>query len=250
MPKVSIVIPTYNRSWIIGRAIKCVLEQSFKDFELIIVNDGSIDDTDHVLRQFTDNRIVLIKSETNGGPSHARNLGLKSAKGELIAYLDSDNLWYPQFLEVMCEAFNKDTVMVYSGQNLLLVGGTKSSPKVIGRKTRNEIYNPAKLLSNNYIDVSCVVHKRYVIEEMGYFDESVKGIEDWDAFAQIAIKYPFRIKHIDNVLSEYYFYLPEIEVTLSNQKWQDWIEKQFGLDKVEGDKLKIKNKIQKLLDIR
>lgn len=241
-------MPTHNRSWIVGRAIKSVLDQSFKDFELIIVNDGSTDDTDLVLKEFTDNRIVVIKSETNSGLSHARNIGLKNAKGELVAYLDSDNLWYPQFLEVMCEAFDEKTVMVYSGQNLLLVGGTRNNPKVLGRKTRNEIYNPSKLLSGNYIDVNCVVHKRDILEDLGYFDENLKVLEDWDLFAQIAIRYPFRIKHVDQVLGEYYFYLPETETTLSNQKWEEWIEKQFGVEKIEGDKLKVKNKIQKLLD--
>lgn len=248
MPKVSIIMPTFNRGWIVGRAIKSALEQSFKDFELIIVNDGSTDETDTELKQFTDGRIVIIKSEINGGLSHARNLGLKKAQGELIAYLDSDNLWYPHFLEVMLEAFDKDVVMAYSGQNLLLVGGTKVEPKVLGRKTRNEIYNPSKLLTGNYIDVNCVVHKKKVLEEIGYFDETLKVLEDWDLFAKIAIKYPFGIKHIDQVLSEYYFYLPETETTLSNQKWQEWIIKMFGLEKAEGDKLKIENKLQKLLE--
>lgn len=241
-------MPTYNRSWIVGRAIKSVLEQSFKDFELIIVNDGSTDDTDLVIKHFTDDRIIIVKSETNGGLSHARNLGLKKAKGEIVAYLDSDNLWYSEYLGVVCGAFDKDTMMVYSGQNLLLVGGTKDNPKVMGRKTRNEKYNPAMLLSGNYIDINCVVHRRNILEEVGYFNESLKVLEDWDLFVRIAIKYPFSIKHIDQVLSEYYFYLPETEATLTNQKWPEWVKKQFGLDKKEGDELQIINMIQKLLD--
>ncbi len=248
MPKVSVIIPTFNRGWIVGRAIRSVLEQNFKDFELIIVNDGSSDDTSVVLKQFIDDRIIVVNSEINGGLSHARNLGLKKSQGELIAYLDSDNLWYPNFLEVMSEVFNKNIVMAYSGQNLLLVGGTKTDPKVLGRKTRNEIYNPSKLITGNYIDVNCMVHKKSLLDEVGYFDETLKVLEDWDLFAQIAVKHPFGIKHVDQVLSEYYFYLPETETTLSNQKWQEWIEKMFGLEKAEGDKLKIKNKLQKLIE--
>lgn len=247
MPKVSIIMPTYNRSWLVGRAIKSVLDQSFKDFELIVINDGSTDDTDQVLKNFSDDRIVVIKSETNDGLSHARNLGLHGATGELVAYLDSDNLWYPNYLEVMCESFEKDIVMTYSGQNLLLVGGTKDSPKVLGRKTRNEDYNPAKMISGNYIDVNCVVHKRSLLEEVGYFDESLKVLEDWDLFVQIVIKFPFKVQHIDQILSEYYFYLPETESTLTNQKWHEWVENLFEVDKKEGDELKIKNKIQSLL---
>ena len=105
MPKVSIIMPTFNRSWIIGRAIKSVLEQSFKDFELIIINDGSTDDTEIALKQFTDERISIIKLEVNGGLSHARNSGLKKATGELVAYLDSDNVWYKDFLKGQCLLF-------------------------------------------------------------------------------------------------------------------------------------------------
>jgi glycosyltransferase involved in cell wall biosynthesis len=247
MSKVSIIMPTYNRAWILGRAVESVLTQTFKDFELIIVNDGSADDTQKVLKDFSDARITVINLETNGGLSHARNTGLKKATGEFIAYLDSDNLWYPEYLEATMEAFDDKTIMVYSGQNLLLVGGTKEHPEIIGRKTRNEKYNPVKLTQGNYIDVNCVVHRRSLIKEVGLFDEDLKVLEDWDLFVQIAIKYPFGIKHLDQVLSEYYFYLPETETTLSNQKWQDWILEEFHMEKAEGDKLAVNSKIKNLL---
>lgn len=250
MPKVSIILPTYNRSWIIARAVKSVLDQTFEDFELVIIDDGSTDDTDEVLKKFSDSRIKLIKTEVNGGVCRARNLGLKNAKGELVAYLDSDNLWYKNYLEVMVDAFKKNIVLVYSGQNLILIGGAKDSPKVLGRKTRNEKYNLTKLTYGNYIDISCVLHKKAVLAEVGYFDENLKVLEDWDLFARIAIKYPFGVVHMDQVLGEYYYYLPVTGATQTNKNWQKWVERHFGIDKKQGDELKVVNKISKLIDER
>jgi len=247
MSKVSIIMPTYNRGWIISRAIKSVLEQSYKDFELIIINDGSTDNTDLVLSKFNEERISIIKLETNGGLSHARNIGLKKATGELIAYLDSDNVWYKDFLKVNIESFDDQTKMVYSGQNMFLIGGTKEEPVVLARKTRNLEYNPVKLTRENYIDVNCAVHRKTMLEEVVSFDETLKVLEDWDLFVQTAIKYPFGIKHIDQILGEYYYYMPDTAETLSNKQWQKSIEKYFGVNKAEGDDLKIKTKIQSLL---
>lgn len=248
MPKISIIMPTYNRSWIIGRAIKSVLAQTFTDFELIISNDGSTDDSDIVLQEYTDSRIRVIKQEANHGLAAARNYGLETAKGELIAYLDTDNIWYPNFLEATLEAFDdSSTVMAYSGQNLLLVGGSRASQKILGRMTRNVTYNPAELIKGNYIDVNCVVHKKELLEKLGYFDESLKVLEDWDLFARIAIAYPFQVRRVDQVLSEYYFYLPETEKTLSNQQWHTGIMEEFGLNQAEGDDLKVRTKLAELL---
>ena len=166
----------------------------------------------------------------------------------MVAYLDSDNVWYKDFLKVSVESFDDQTKMVYSGQNMFLVGGTKEEPIFLARKTRNLEYNLTKLTKGNYIDVNCVMHKKTILEEVGYFDETLKVLEDWDLFVQTAIKYPFGIKHIDQVLGEYFYYMPETAETLSNKQWQKHIEEYFGVDKAEGDDLKIKNKIQSLLN--
>lgn len=247
--RVSIIMPTYNRGWIVGRAIDSVLAQSFKNFELVIVNDGSVDETDTVLERYTDKRIAVVKSEVNCGLSAARNLGLKNAKGELVAYLDSDNLWYHNYLEVMSEAFKDgNTVMAYSGQNLLLVGGAKDNPKVLGRKTRNESFNPDRLLTYPYIDINSVVHTRALFDEVGYFDESVKVLEDWDLFLRITIAHPFGVRHIDQVMGEYYFLLPEVDTTLSNQHYLGRIKREFDIDGLEVDKFG--NRIDMLLQSR
>lgn len=251
MTKVSIIMPTFNRGWIISKAIDSVLRQSFQDFELIIVDDNSIDDTSDVVKRYTDKRIKYIKSDINVGVSGARNIGLKQSDDEIIAYLDSDNLWYEKYLEVMINSLESKVgmIMVYSGQNLLLIGGDKNNTKVLGMRTRNEKYDPYKMTEGNYIDINCVIHKRNIFDNLGYFDETLKNLEDWDLFVRIVIKYPFKVKHVDQVLGEYYFYLPEVDSTQTNQQWLSWIKRFFAIDTPEGDELKVKNKINKLLDI-
>lgn len=249
MSKVSIIMPTFNRGWIISRAIDSILAQSFQDFELVIVDDNSTDDTSNVVKRYSDKRIKYIKSDVNVGAAGARNVGLKQSNSEIIAYLDSDNLWYEKYLEVMVNSLeNKgDNVMVYSGQNLLLAGGDKNNTKILGMRTRNEKYDPYKMTKGNYIDINCVIHKRNVLDNLGYFDESLKTLEDWDLFVRIVIKYPFKVKHVDQILGEYYFYLPEVDNSQTNQQWLSWIKRFFEIDTPEGDDLKVKNKINELL---
>ena len=97
MPKVSIIIPTYNRANLLPRAIKSVLSQTFKDFELIVINDGSTDNTEEVIKKFQkkDERIKYILHKDNKGEAAARNTGIRIAKGEYIASHDSDDEWLP-----------------------------------------------------------------------------------------------------------------------------------------------------------
>ena len=106
--KVSVIIPTYNRANLVGRAIKSVLNQTYKDFELIIVDDSSTDNTKDVIRQFQekDSRIEYIKHHKNKGGSAARNTVIKSSKGEYITFLDSDDEWLCEKLEKQIKLFS------------------------------------------------------------------------------------------------------------------------------------------------
>lgn len=103
MPEVSVIIPTYNREHTLKRAIESVLSQTFKDFELIIVDDCSIDDTKDLVEGFRDERIVYVRHEQNVGPAAARNTGIKRARSQLIAFLDSDDEWLPEKLRLQVE---------------------------------------------------------------------------------------------------------------------------------------------------
>jgi glycosyltransferase involved in cell wall biosynthesis len=104
MPKISVVIPLYNKGFIISETLNSVLAQTFKDFEVIIVNDGSTDNGFEIVSQYTDNRIRLYNQE-NKGAAAARNLGIEKATGELIAFLDADDYWYPNHLEELFKLY-------------------------------------------------------------------------------------------------------------------------------------------------
>ena len=104
-PLVSAIVTTYNRANLIGETINSILKQSFKNFELLIVDDGSTDNTGDVINSFQDKRIVYIKSDNWGGPARPRNIGIKRAKGEYIAFCDDDDLWVKDKLEKQLNIF-------------------------------------------------------------------------------------------------------------------------------------------------
>ena len=120
-PKVSIIIPTYNRAKLLSRAIKSVLDQTFKDFELIIVDDGSTDNTKGVVEEFQkkDSRIKYIWQENSGAPAKPKNTGIRQARGEYVAFLDDDDEWFPKKLEKQIELFEDNIGFV--GCNILIV---------------------------------------------------------------------------------------------------------------------------------
>ena len=103
LPKVSVVIPTHDRAHLVGRAIRSVLAQTFQDFEIIVVDDCSVDNTKEVVQSLADSRIRYLRHEINRGGSAARNTGIGAARGEWIAFLDSDDEWLPKKLEKQLE---------------------------------------------------------------------------------------------------------------------------------------------------
>lgn len=243
---VSIITPTFNRSNILPEAVNSVLLQTYKDFEYIIVDDCSTDNTSGYLNTLKDPRVKHIIHETNKGVSAARNTGIKNSQGELIAYLDSDNIWYPNYLEIMIEELTEEFVLAYSGQNTLLITKDENNKfKVVGRKVRNYKYNPILLMHGNYLDINCVVHRRSIFNNVPMFDETLKSLEDWDLFAQVASKYPFKIKHVDQVLGDYRFFTKETLTTASNTAWNEGVLKEFGLGKKDEDMIRVLKKLPK-----
>ena len=198
-PLVSVIMPVYNREDIVLNAVETVLNQSYKNFELIIVDDGSTDDTRNVLKSISDDRVKLIFSKSNGGSSAARNLGLKSATGEYILYLDSDNEWEYNYIDVVLGAFLElpDADAIYSGQ--LLYRNIDEPPFAI----RFGSLNKSLLLNGNYVDLNCFAHKKYVYDVVGGFDESLNRLVDWDIVLRVSNK--FKMYSIPVLLSKYYF---------------------------------------------
>ena len=198
-PLVSIIMPVYNREDIVETAINSILKQSYTNFELIIVDDGSVDNTINIIKNISDKRVKLIECEKNQGSSAARNIGLKHAIGKYICYLDSDNEWEYNYIDVVVGAFLElpDADAIYSGQ--LLYNNIGDELLAVRFGSLNESF----LMNGNYIDLNCFAHKIEVYEEIGGFDESLKRLVDWD-FILRTNNY-FNLYSIPVLKSKYYF---------------------------------------------
>jgi glycosyltransferase involved in cell wall biosynthesis len=187
-PIVSVILPTRNRAHAVGDAIASVLAQHFTDWELIIVDDGGgADGTPAVVSPYlADRRIRCIESPAAGAAA-ARNRGLKAARGELIAYLDSDNVWYPDFLAAAVNELAADPAvdMVYG----VLVS---DDHRLDGTRLLWEPFDRRRLLAGNYIDLNVVVHRRSMVERYGGFDEGLSRLIDWDLLLRYTEHAPAR----------------------------------------------------------
>ena len=197
-PLVSIIMPTYNRKDIIQNAINSVLKQTYENWELIIIDDGSSDGTRDLLNKVNSAKIKILSNVENKGHSFSRNKGLNEAKGEYIMYLDSDNEWDSRYIETIVGAFIElpDADALYSGQ--LLYEDYDSKPYAI----RFGSYNKPLLHNRNYIDINCFAHKNYVPDEIGGFNEDLIKLVDWDYILRISNK--FKIYSVPVLLSKYY----------------------------------------------
>lgn len=184
---VSVIIPTYNRAKTVRVAVDSVLAQTFKNFELIVVDDGSGDDTAKALKAYGD-RIRVI-SQPNQGVSAARNAGIALARGGLIAFLDSDDVWLPHKLQAQADFFaaNPDA-MWQQTEEIWVRNGKRVNPKRRHQKRRGRIFQESLELC--LISPSAVMLRREVLDEFGLFDENLPACEDYDLWLRILTKYP------------------------------------------------------------
>lgn len=202
-PIVSVILPAYNADSTIRSTIESILEQTFPDFELIIIDDGSTDDTADVVHQFGDKRIIYLY-QSNHERAEARNNGIAKSKGEFIAFLDADDLWLPEKLNkqmwlmqnnpkvglVYCDLFYFDDE---TGENLILYSRTASLHR--GRVSIE------LLLENNFIKSPTPLIRREIFNQVGLFDTSLIPCEDWEMWLRIIAKNP--IDYIDEPLARY-----------------------------------------------
>jgi glycosyltransferase involved in cell wall biosynthesis len=203
-PRVSIIIPTFNRSGLITRSIESVLNQSFRDFELIIVDDGSTDNTEAVVKSLPDERIRYIKRETNSGGSAARNVGIRQARASLIAFQDSDDVWMPDKLSKQLIALDDPASspgVVYSG--FLHIRGEKTMYLPGSKVVQKDGWIHGQLLLGNFISTQTALVRRESLDQAGYFDESLPRLQDWDLFLRLSKVCEF--KCIDEPLVKAYY---------------------------------------------
>ena len=197
--KVSVVIPTYNRAHLIAETIISALEQGLADKEIIVVDDGSTDDTSEVVKAFQD-QVIYIR-QANSGPARARNTGIRMARGNYIAFLDSDDIWLPEKLELQYQALrqNPNQGLVFSDV-MWFSNGQVMVPSLREKYQLHTGNVFEKLLFDNWIATSSVVVKKECLEEVGGFDEDpqIMFVEDWNLWIRLAKKFPFGM--VDKVL--------------------------------------------------
>lgn len=188
-PGVSIIIPAYNYGQFVGLAIESVLAQKYPYFELIVVDDGSTDDTGKVIAGFTDPRVCYIRQE-NAGLSAARNTGIRNARFPFVAFLDADDEWLPDFLETVMRTFEKigdDFALVASGSDRVNAIGNP-----LTKKNFTSIYDfeltARDIIVRTRFMPSAVVVRRTIFDECGFFDTTLRSSEDRDMWIRIAVR--------------------------------------------------------------
>lgn len=187
-PKVSVIIPTYNRASVLNRAIDSVLGQTFKDWELIIVDDGSTDETSELLQSHSHESLSIYRT-SNQGVSAARNLGLQKAHGEWVAFLDSDDEWLPEKLaKQMAYAEAHPDILIVHGEEIWVRNGVRVNPMKKHQKRGGDIFGDAVKLC--CISPSTVLLKKSLLLDLGGFREDYPVCEDYDLWLKITCKHP------------------------------------------------------------
>jgi len=191
--KVSVIIPTYNRASLILRAVYSVLLQTYQNIELIVVDDGSTDNTIELLQTIDDPRLIVMKTAGRRGANFARNLGVTESSGNIVAFQDSDDVWLVDKLEKQIQLLEKsDSDAVFS--SFIRVAGGESVIKPFSdyrnkMSARNGQVLIADCLRSNVISTQTLVIKKNVFDELNGFDNSLRRLQDWDLAIRLIDSY-------------------------------------------------------------
>jgi glycosyltransferase involved in cell wall biosynthesis len=224
-PVVSVVLPTYNRAPLLGRSIRSVLRQSYTDFELIVVDDGSTDETSAVVAGFRDPRVNYLQLSRNTGAGAARNVGIRASKGKFLAFQDSDDEWLPSKLSKQMAAFERGQDglgVVYSDMQRVMRDGTTTyfaAPSVL----------PDQLVSSTIwfyqvcnLGVQTTVIRREYLDEVNHFNEDLPALEDMEMFIRLSRRCTFQ--RLREPLVKYYD-----TQGLSKDRYAGWVSRKLIL---------------------
>ena len=188
-PVVSVIVPTYNRAYCLAQTIQSVIDQSFSDWELILVDNYSTDGTDNLIANYSDPRIKCLKIQNGGIIAVSRNRGIRSALGKYIAFLDSDDGWLPDKLSTSVEALDRGSDLVY--HDLYTIHKSNENSKKTGKLRTRNLANPIfndLLLNGNAINNSSVVVRKYLLKQIGFISEDPELVaaEDYDTWLRIS----------------------------------------------------------------
>lgn len=203
-PLISIVIPTYNRAGLIGKAIQSILDQSYENWELIVVDNYSDDNTKAVIESFNDDRILMLFTPRTGSVAASRNVGVAHSNGDWIAFLDSDDWWLPEKLKHVSKAMRNSPDLIYHDLQIVNANGASMRQKrTKSRKLKKPIYLDL-LLNGNDIALSSVVVRKTIFTQVDGMNESPSlfAVEDYDTWLRIA-QITNRFKYINKALGVY-----------------------------------------------
>lgn len=208
-PTVSVIIPTCDRAHLLERAVESVLGQSFGDYEVIVVDDHSMDDTLGVVGRLRDKRVRCIARSQRGGGAAARNTGIEAVSGEYVAFLDDDDAWHASKLQRQVDVMQSrpEVGLVYTGAVHIHQHNHRIYKTVIPRH-RGRIFQ--SLLEGNVIGTtSSIMVRRQALEEVGGFDETFPSCQDWDLYLRLAQNWV--VDFVGEALVD--FYLHPVRIT-------------------------------------
>jgi len=216
VPTVSVIIPTHNRSALLQRAMASVLCQTFRDLELVVVDDASSDDTSEIVAKFGDSRVKYIRQATNHGPSIARNTGISHSSGQYIAFLDDDDEWMPEKLQRQLPRLDSSPrkVGVLYTTSLAVDGRSGKCLSRYTAKVKGDVLE-SMLLHGAVAPTSTFLCRRECFDKVGLFDPSLSYGEDFDMWLRIARDFEF--DYIDEPLVRYT--LPHTNVSSLSRKY-------------------------------
>lgn len=207
---VSVIMPTWNRKYALKRAIDSVMAQKYQNFQLIVSDDGSTDGTGDFLRkEYGDTSKILYIYHEHRGVSHARNLALEQANGQIVAYLDSDNWWEKSYLLIMVNALADVPAQACAYCGIRVVNNINQS-----RFTRMNDYDRQALLNRNFIDMNIFVHQKSLYIKYGGFDCDLSVLEDWELILRYTWDNPPLV--VQCCLANYYIQHNYNHLTLSH----------------------------------
>jgi len=194
-PMVSVIIPTYNRPDMLADALKSVLNQTYRNYEIIVVNDGEVDVENIVSNLNQKGNIAYVRHNKNKGVSAARNTGIKIAKGKYIALLDDDDIFYSNHLETAIKYLNDKNPVIYTDAVRAMFTNCGDAYKLTGKNVPYSMdFDRNKLLIGNIAPVNCFVFDRNLAIKAGFFDEIFSTLEDWEFWLRLSALSP--LKHI------------------------------------------------------
>lgn len=202
-PLVSVIVPTYNRPEMLEGCLRSILDQTYPNVEIIVVNDGGASVKKIIDSLNQQNKITFLEHPANRGMAAARNTGIAVARGKYLAYLDDDDSYLPHHIETLVNFLeNSDCKVAYTDAYRAHIKTINGREAVKSRDVAYSIdFDSDRMLIQNYIPTLCVMHEKHCLDATGSFDEELPVLEDWDLWIRMSRRYPFA--HVKEITCEF-----------------------------------------------